>query len=427
MIRRAALEETNGFAVETVTEDAHTALRLQRKGWKTAYLDKILAGGLATERTILHIIQRNRWARGMIQIFRLDNPLLGRGLTFPQRLCYLSAMMYFFVAIPTVIFMLLPLVYLYFGLSVVHGSAALLFAYAMPHLFFSLYASSRVTGRYRYSFWGMIYDILLSFHLVIPTLMVLISPRKGKFNVTDKGGTIDKGYFDAHAVKPHLIAAFFILFGIIFGITKYFLPQYFEVQLSAMVLNVCWASFNLFLLTAAICVARETPNKRQRQRLSLEIPVLVYQSSGIVSRSTLRDLSMTGCRIDNVINGELNLDEDPITDLEITTEHDTVCVPVTNVGRRDEFLRFSFTEVSVNTHREIVRLLFSRADTWERPLHKPDNILVSFFTIIACIHDSLTHNRRKERQEIKKVEDQNLDMEKFEQQLEELNLGRKGE
>ena len=35
---------------------------------------------LATERLILHIGQRIRWARGMTQIFRIDNPLTGKGL-----------------------------------------------------------------------------------------------------------------------------------------------------------------------------------------------------------------------------------------------------------------------------------------------------------------------------------------------------------
>ncbi|SUB19153.1 Cellulose synthase 1 [Pantoea agglomerans] len=63
------------FAVETVTEDAHTALKMQRLGWGSAFLSIPLAAGLATERLGLHIIQRTRWARGMTQIFRVDNPL----------------------------------------------------------------------------------------------------------------------------------------------------------------------------------------------------------------------------------------------------------------------------------------------------------------------------------------------------------------
>ena len=65
-----------------------------------------MAGGLATERLGLHVIQkRNRWARGMVQIFRVDNPLLGRGLKLQQRLCYLSAMLYFYSPLPRIVFL----------------------------------------------------------------------------------------------------------------------------------------------------------------------------------------------------------------------------------------------------------------------------------------------------------------------------------
>jgi cellulose synthase (UDP-forming) len=77
VLNRLALDEIGGIAVETVTEDAHTSLRMHRNGWNTAYLRWPLAAGLATERLSVHIGQRMRWARGMIQIFRTDNPLLG--------------------------------------------------------------------------------------------------------------------------------------------------------------------------------------------------------------------------------------------------------------------------------------------------------------------------------------------------------------
>jgi cellulose synthase (UDP-forming) len=35
-MRRSAVEEVGGFAIATVTEDAHTALRLHRAGWNSA-------------------------------------------------------------------------------------------------------------------------------------------------------------------------------------------------------------------------------------------------------------------------------------------------------------------------------------------------------------------------------------------------------
>ncbi|HML10368.1 MAG TPA: glycosyltransferase, partial [Stellaceae bacterium] len=67
VIRREAVESIGGFAIQTVTEDAHTALRLHRAGWNSAYLRLPLAAGLATERLAIHVGQRMRWARGMTQ------------------------------------------------------------------------------------------------------------------------------------------------------------------------------------------------------------------------------------------------------------------------------------------------------------------------------------------------------------------------
>lgn len=93
-----------GIAVETVTEDAHTALKMHRLGYSTAYLAVPQAAGFATESLGGHVGQRIRWARGMAQIFRVDNPLLGKGLRLPQRLCYVNAMLHFFYGLPRLIF-----------------------------------------------------------------------------------------------------------------------------------------------------------------------------------------------------------------------------------------------------------------------------------------------------------------------------------
>jgi cellulose synthase (UDP-forming) len=46
------------------------------------------AAGLATATLRHHVTQRTRWARGMTQILRLDNPLLGKGLRLVQPLCF---------------------------------------------------------------------------------------------------------------------------------------------------------------------------------------------------------------------------------------------------------------------------------------------------------------------------------------------------
>jgi len=105
VIKRAALDEIGGLAVETVTEDAHTSLRLHRQGYTSAYMRIPQAAGLATESLSAHIGQRIRWARGMVQILRLDNPLFGKGISLGQRLCYFNAMLHFLAGVPRLIFL----------------------------------------------------------------------------------------------------------------------------------------------------------------------------------------------------------------------------------------------------------------------------------------------------------------------------------
>ena len=124
LLRRSMVEEIGGIAVETVTEDAHTALKLHRLGYTTAYLSIAQAAGLATESLSSHIGQRIRWARGMTQIFRIDNPLTGKGLKIGQRLCYLNAMMHFFYGIPRLVFLTAPLSFLFFGSQVIEAAAS---------------------------------------------------------------------------------------------------------------------------------------------------------------------------------------------------------------------------------------------------------------------------------------------------------------
>lgn len=104
VIRRQAIEEIHGIAVETVTEDAHTSLRMQRGGWNTSYIGLAQAAGLATGSLAAHIGQRIRWARGMVQILRIECPLFASGLKLSKRLCYFNSVIHYLYAIPRLVF-----------------------------------------------------------------------------------------------------------------------------------------------------------------------------------------------------------------------------------------------------------------------------------------------------------------------------------
>ena len=400
VIRRSALDQIGGFAVETVTEDAHTALKLQRLGWGSAFIDIPLAAGLATERLVLHVIQRTRWARGMTQIFRLDNPLLGRGLTLQQRLCYLSAMLYYQFALPRIAFLTAPLAYLLFNLNIIHSSASLIFAYALPHLFLAVYVNSRLNGRFRYSFWGEIYDLVLAFHIVLPTAVTMLFPKRGKFNVTDKGGLLNVGYFDFSVVRPHLIIALLLGAGVIAGIVRACAHDYFGVDPRVIALNVGWGLYSLIFLLAAIAVARETRQTRKTIRIEVEIPVLIHYASGIVSRSQTADLSMGGCCI--VAPDDRHL-KDEIEEIELLLHSGAIALPVQTVASDESAIRLMFNDIPLARRRELVRVVLARADAWIHPPKPQDNPFRSMLTIVRCVFDLfwLTWRSRRENRRLR--------------------------
>lgn len=93
VIRRAALLGIGGVATETIAEDFHTTIRLQRDGWTSRYHDEVLVQGLAPHDLDGYLLQRDRWARGNLAVFTLpESPLRARELRPLQRLSYFASL-----------------------------------------------------------------------------------------------------------------------------------------------------------------------------------------------------------------------------------------------------------------------------------------------------------------------------------------------
>jgi cellulose synthase (UDP-forming) len=383
VIRRTALDSIGGVATETVTEDAHTMLKLHRRGWTSGYLKLPLAAGLATERLILHIGQRIRWARGMMQIFRLDNPLLGPGLRLGQRLCYLNAMVHFFFGIPRVIFLASPLAYLLLFQNMIAASPLAIAAYALPHIFHSVATASRIQGSWRHSFWSEIYETVLALFLVRVTIVTMVSPRRGKFNVTEKGGTLSRGYFDLRAVYPNMLLTLFVFLGILRGLFSMIFQQTSTLVFQALLLNTIWATISLLILLAALAVGRERQQLRTRARVRVDLPAIIHLYDGRVLTGRVQNLSQSGARA--LVSRPEDLPEDTEVLLEMPLPSGSALIP-------SRYLRWSETEMLVNFEPKtladeaaIVQSLFGRADAWidwadfpkDRPLTSLWRVLVS--------------------------------------------------
>ena len=128
----------------------------------------------------------------------------------------------FLYAVPRLIFLTAPLLFLYFGLSNVPGYWLAILAFAMPHLALTTITNSRIQGSKRFSFWNEIYETVLSPYILLPTFLALINPKSGKFNVTDKGGAQDSGYFSLRLAVPYLVLLAMNLTGLALVVPRYF-------------------------------------------------------------------------------------------------------------------------------------------------------------------------------------------------------------
>jgi len=359
VLRRSALEDVGGIAVETVTEDAHTALKMHRRGWRTAYLDVPQAAGLSTETLRAHVGQRIRWARGMAQIFRVDNPMFGRGLKLSQRLSYFAAMLHFFSGAPRLVFLLAPVGYLVFGWHIFNALPLAAVAYGLPHLIHSTACNARIHGRFRHSFWSEVYETCLAWYTAIPTTMALIAPRLGKFNVTAKGGRVDVPYFDARIALPYILLAAVNLAAIASGAWKLRMG---DGELDSLAINAAWALHNLIVLAAAIGAACERPQVRAAQRVPARLPAMLRFADGTTAAAETRDLGRDGASV--TLRGVVPMSEREQVWLSIfcfDAEH-PLPAEVLDAGGRS--VRVRFTSLSLEQEAHLVRAIFSRADAW---------------------------------------------------------------
>jgi cellulose synthase (UDP-forming) len=360
VLRRGPLEEIGGIAVETVTEDAHTALKMQRLGYHSAYINVPLAAGLATESLSAHIGQRIRWARGMAQIFRLDNPFLGKGLNWAQRICYGNAMLHFLNGGPRLLFLTAPLAFLFFHAYVIYAPAIAVMLFVLPHMAHANLTNSRIQGGHRHSFWAEVYETVLAWYTVRPTMVALINPGKGKFNVTAKGGLVEDDYFDWTISLPYLVIVALNIAGVLAGVARMIWGPADEI--ATTLLNLFWTVYNILLLGGAISVASETRQVRLSHRVAIRLPAVLHQPDGRLVRCETVDFSDSGCALSVPLATGLQRDEKVMVSLWRGEEEHAFSATVISSDAKQVRLQWSLA--SQEERMMLIQCTFARADAW---------------------------------------------------------------
>jgi cellulose synthase (UDP-forming) len=184
VISREALKDVGGMCTDSIAEDFITGLFMHAKGYRSVYVPEVLAEGLATEDLLTYSKQQFRWARGALDLIFRYNPLFMRGLSWGQRIQYLSSASFYLSGIVVVIDAVLPLVFLYTGIVAVRVDGMLLASVFLPYLFFTLYVIQR-SSNFTFTFPSLGFSTG-AFNIHLRALYSAATFQKSAFSITEK-------------------------------------------------------------------------------------------------------------------------------------------------------------------------------------------------------------------------------------------------
>ncbi len=294
VLRTAALLDVGGVATESVTEDIHTSIRMQKRGWKILAHNEVLARGLAASTADQFMLQRRRWARGAMQVLRTEKLIGSRRLTLAQRLAYSSTLFGWFDSLRLLLYVLLPIVVLATGALPI---IAPLHVFAPMFLGTILLQQTALVllARGHYVPWlSMVFEVV-RMPAVLPALAELVKSTDARFRVTPKGRLGDTR---ARVKSPPLIVALLALSIAAFvwsvltlaGLT----PLTYSVP-GGMYAATLFLFGNFALLVAAtrkIMAPRHAGERRASVRFPVSMLATVDGAAAVVE-----EVSLTGVRL----------------------------------------------------------------------------------------------------------------------------------
>ncbi len=293
VLRRRFLEEVGGIAGSTITEDAETALGLHARGYHSAYISRPMISGLQPETYTSFIVQRVRWAQGMVQIFLLKNPLRLKGLRVWQRLCYTSSSFFWFFAYARVIFLLAPVAYLVFGLHIYDATLSGFVAYGLPHIVATMLVTQYLFGHVRWAFVSELYELMQSLFSLPGILEVIRNPHAPSFMVTPKGEQLEEDFISRLSGRFYVIYLI-TLVALGAGFYRYWvLPE----DRGVILITLTWELLNLMLLNAALGALMELRQRRVIPRMPADMTAQLFFEGHAAVSVQVKDLSAQGASL----------------------------------------------------------------------------------------------------------------------------------
>jgi cellulose synthase (UDP-forming) len=252
VIRRAPLEAVGGMCATNIAEDFVTGLMIHKNGWKSTYVAEVLAEGLAPEDFLSYYKQQLRWARGSLEVLFKYNPLFSRGLTWGQKIQYLSSASYYLSGLIVILNALIPVAFFFTGAVPFVISTMALAIVFLPYMFLILY-NLQLSTNFTYTFQALAFS-MGAWTIHLKALFELLIGRKTSFAITSK--TAVKGNFIRLAI-PHLTYIGIGAIGIAYGI-------YTQGFSASVATNISWIVLNSAIFYPFIKAALPQPERKPK-------------------------------------------------------------------------------------------------------------------------------------------------------------------
>ncbi|WP_284296318.1 glycosyltransferase family 2 protein [Leuconostoc litchii] len=297
IFRREALESIGGFATGVITEDMATGMLLQAKKWQTGFVNENLASGLAPETFGDLIKQRDRWARGNIQVGKKWHPWRIKGLSFMQRLIYTDGIHYWFSGIYKLIFLLAPIFFLVFGLYSLETNLEQILTFWLPSFVASQLAFNLVSEKKQTVMLSNIYETATAPFMAFGVFNELFLKSKQKFAVTRKGVNTENSFYNWRTAWPIIVLLVLSLFGLIRGILLIVGVWESSIPKDGIYINIFWLFYNSFSLILASYLSNERPRLRKSERFLSDTIIQIKFTNQKVVEGQILDWNEDGARI----------------------------------------------------------------------------------------------------------------------------------
>ncbi len=289
VVRRSAVDAIGGFPEETVTEDMHLAIKVQKLGYKSVYYPLPLAYGVAPTDMGEYQKQRLRWGQGNVQSCREEGLPFCKNLTLAQRICYSYLGFLYLEGWVRLVFYLTPPIVLFTGIAPI-GPTADFFWFFIPY-FLATYLCFEEMGR------GNL-RMHINEQLCMARFPVFIASTFGVFRKRIKWHVSSKefiGHLQLYLLIPQITVLLLSVGALIYCVIDP--PQKLLAQYPRGLIGfVCmWAVFNAFIALLVIRdSARCARNRRPDYRFIIPLPVQISLAGGRHIDGVVEKISLVG-------------------------------------------------------------------------------------------------------------------------------------